>query len=100
LAAIPTGLTSAANATLSVEWYNNAAGNPDRLADQLQLLYYDETQKSPVFLGNMGQRADAAITVTVPPYMSGKMVHVWIAFLSQDEMEASLSAYAGSVQIT
>lgn len=100
LAAIPTGLSSAAATTLSVEWYNNAAGDPDRLADQLQLLYFEETQKSPVFLGNMGERADASMTVTVPPYLSGKTVHVWIAFLSQDGMEVSLSTYVGSVQIT
>lgn len=99
LAAIPTGLSSTTAATLSVEWYNNAAGNPDRLTDQLQVLYYDETQKSPVFLGNMAERTDTTLSVQVPPYMSGKQVHVWIAFLSQDALEASLSAYAGSVEI-
>lgn len=100
LAAIPTGLSATAPATLSVEWYNNAAGDPDRLADQLQLLYYDETQKSPVFLSNMAERTDTTMTVNVPPYMSGRLVHVWMAFLSQDGMEASLSSYAGSIEIT
>ena len=99
LAAVPTGVDSAAVGALTVEWYNNAGGNPDRLQDQLQLLYYDESQKSPVFLENLGERTDTTITVNVPPYFSGKEVHAWIAFRSQDGMEVSISAYAGSVVI-
>lgn len=99
LAPIPTGLSSAAAGTFTVEWYNNAAGDPDRLADQLQLLYFDETQKGPVFLGNMAERTDTTLTVSVPPYMSGRHVHVWIAFLSPDGIESSLSSYAGSIEI-
>lgn len=99
LAAVPTGIESSVAGALTVDWYNNAGGNPDRLADQLQLLYYDESQKSPVFLENLGERTDTTVTVNVPPYMSGKEVHVWIAFRSQDGMEVSISAYAGSVLI-
>lgn len=99
LAAVPTGIDSAAVGSLTVEWYNNAGGNPERLTDELQLLYYDESQKSPVFLENLGERTDTTLTVTLPPYMSGKEVHVWIAFRSQDGIESSVSAYAGSVVI-
>lgn len=40
LAPIPTGLSSAAAGTFRVEWYNNAAGDPDRMADQLQFAVF------------------------------------------------------------
>ena len=99
LAAVPTGIDSATVGALSVEWYNNSGANPDRLADQLQLLYYEESHKSPVFLENLGERTDTTVTVPLPPYLSGKELHVWIAFRSQDGVESSISAYAGSVVI-
>lgn len=100
LAPIPTDIRSDNPAEITVEWYNNAAGNPDRLTDKLQLLYYDSTQKSPVFLGNMAERTDTQITVNVPPYLTGKELQVWIAFLSEDGMQASVSSYAGSVLVS
>lgn len=99
LAPIPTGLTSPAAGSFEVEWYNNAAGDPDRETDQLQLLYMAEGQKSPVFIENMGERIDTTLTVTVPPNLQGKMVHVWIAFRALDMMQVSLSAYVGSVMV-
>ncbi|WP_394332924.1 DUF6266 family protein [Epilithonimonas mollis] len=47
----------------------------------------------------MGERTDTTLTVSVPPYMSGRQIHVWIAFLSADGIESSLSSYAGSIEI-
>lgn len=99
LAPIPTGLASPAVGVFEVEWYNNAAGDTDREADQLQLLYLAAGEKSPIFIENMGERTDTTITVNVPPNLQGKMIYVWMAFRSQDMIQVSLSSYVGSVNV-
>jgi len=100
LAAIPTGLSSPSAGSFTVEWYNNAAGDPDRETDQLQLLYVAEGEKSPLFIENMGERRDTTLTVNIPPNLQGKMIHVWITFRSQDMIQVSLSSYFGSVMVS
>lgn len=100
LAAVPTGLASPAAGTLKLDWYNNGGGNPPRETDQLMLLYVAEGARSPVLMENMAARADATVSVTVPPNLIGKKVHAWMAFRSQDLMEVSVSSYIGTVTIT
>jgi len=99
MAPVITGLTSPAAGTFVIDWYNNAAGDPDREADQLQMLYLAAGEKSPIFIENMAERLDTTLTVNVPPNLQGKEVHVWVAFRSQDFVQVSLSAYAGSILI-
>lgn len=100
LAAVPTGLASPDAGTLKLDWYNNGGGNPPRETDQLMLLYVAEGARSPVLMENMAARADATVSVTVPPNLIGKKVHAWMAFRSQDLMEVSVSSYIGTVTIT
>ena len=97
LAAVPTALTVALAGSFTVDWFNNAAGNLDREADELQILYYAENEKKPIFLENAGLRADGTIDIPVAPTLQGKTIHVWIAFRSTILLEASTSAYVGSV---
>jgi len=67
LAPVPTGLQSANARKFEVEWYNNSSGDFDREGDQLQLLYLAAGENNPVFIKNMGERADTSLTVNVPP---------------------------------
>lgn len=100
LTAIPTAVSTPAAATFQVQWFNNSGGNPDREADQLQLLYYAEGDLKPVLLENAAVRLDTLLDVALPPAFTGKTVHVWIAFRSDDLMSVSVSSYAGSIVIT
>ena len=97
LAAIPTVLTAPAVGSFTVEWFDNSGGIVERETDQLQLLYYAENEKKPVFLENSGERNDLTYTVPVAPNLQGKTLHVWIAFRTLDLVETSTSSYVGSV---
>ena len=97
LAANPTALTATVAGSFTIDWFNNAAGNTEREADDLQILYYAVNEKKPIFLENAGIRADGTIDIPVAPTLQGKMLHVWIAFRSTVLMEASTSAYVGTV---
>ena len=97
LAANPTALTATVAGNFTIDWFNNAAGNPEREIDELQVLYYAVDEKKPIFLENAGLRADGTIDIPVAPTLQGKTLHVWIAFRSTVLMEASTSAYVGTV---
>ena len=97
LAAIPTALTAPAVGSFTVEWFDNSGGIAERETDQLQLLYYAENEKKPVFLENSGERNDLTLNVPVAPNLQGKTLHVWIVFRTLDLVETSTSSYVGSV---
>ena len=98
--AVPVGLTAPAANSFTVEWFDNSEGDAAREADQLQLLYYAEDERKSVFLSNAATRADATYTAAVAPNLSGKTVHVWIAFRGDLPLKVSNSSYVGSVLIT
>lgn len=100
LAAVPVGLTAAAANTFTVDWFDNSEGNPAREADQLQLLYYAEDERKSVFLSNAATRLDGTYTASLAPNLSGKTVHVWMAFRGDEPLKVSNSAYVGSIAIT
>ena len=97
LAAIPTALTAPVLGSFTVDWFDNSGGVAVRETDQLQLLYYAENEKKPVFLENSGERNDLTIVIPVAPNLQGKTLHVWIAFRSLDLLDTSTSSYVGSV---
>lgn len=100
LAVIPTRLTSPVAGSLTVDWFNNAGADPDREGDQLQLLYFGEDELKPIFMENIAERQDGTFTVSLPPNLQGKNVHVWMAFRTSDLKTVSNSAYVGRVIIT
>lgn len=97
LAANPTALTATVAGSFTIDWFNNAAGNADREVDDLLVLFYAENDKKPIFLENAAVRADGTIDIPVAPTLQGKAIHVWIAFRSTILLEASTSAYVGSI---
>lgn len=99
LGPVPTMISSPAAATLKVDWSDNSAGNAIRADDQLQLLYLPEGDRKTVFLQNLAARSAGTFTVNVPTYLTGKTLHVWMAFLSTDGLTVSDSAYMGTTVI-
>lgn len=100
LAAIPTVLSSPLAGSFSIEWFDNSGADPDRLTDQLQLLYFADDELKPIFMENIAARQDALASVAVPPNLVGKTLHVWIAFRDVLMKEVSGSSYVGPVLIT
>lgn len=100
LSAIPTGLTSPTPLSFTLTWFDNSGGDPFREDDQLQLLYIAEDDAKPVFIENSALRADATVTINLPPNFLAKTVHVWLAFQSDAPQLVSFSVYVGSIVIT
>lgn len=96
---IPAQLTSANSESLTLAWIDNAAENPECSADQLQILYCSEGEKTPVFIENAAKRRDTTFTITLPSSLSGITLHVWMAFRTITHTEVSASAYVGSIVI-
>ena len=96
---VPAQLTSAEPEWLTLTWVDNAAGNPERATDQVQLLYCVGGEKTPVFIENAARRSDAVFTLALPPGLSGKTLHVWMAFRNVAQTEVSDSAYCDSLVI-
>lgn len=100
LNAMPTGLTSPTAGTFTLQWFNNAAGDAVRETDLLQVVYIAEDEAKSSFLSNVAQRQDETFQAALPPSLSGKKVHVWMAFKAADSSAASSSAYVGSIVIS
>src|SRR5690606_9567438 len=98
--AIPVGLIAGTANSFTVNWFANSDGDAAREADQLHLLYFAVAERKSVFLSNSATRADATYTAAVAPNLSGKTVHVWIAFRGDLPLKVSNSSYVGSVLIT
>lgn len=100
LSAVPSALTAPAAASFMVEWFDNSAGDAERETDQLQLVYFAENGAKSVFLENAAQRQDGTFTVSVAPNLSGRTVHVWMAFRDTEKLSVSSSVYVGSIPVT
>ena len=100
LGVTPSGISSVNPGAFKVDWINNAAGNPEREADLLQIVYIAEDEVKSLFVENAAQRMDATFEVTVSPALTGKTVHVWMAFKEANNLSASVSVYVGNVVIT
>jgi len=97
---IITGLASPAANSVQIQWYNNAAGDPDREADQAQILYVAEGNVHSVFLENAASRLDTELDISLSPDWQGKTIHMWLAFRTDDLLMVSGSVYAGSVVVS
>lgn len=99
LAPIATAISSPAAQQIKVEWYNNAGGNRNREADQIQILCAIEEQQDTILFQNQAQRSDLEATFTLPPTASGKTAHIYIAFLDGTGTIASNSSYVGQITV-
>ena len=98
--AIATGLTSAAANSFTLQWMDNSGGNPVLQTDRAQILYAAEGENTSVFMENVATRLEGTFTAPLTPDWSGKTVHVWLAFLADDDSAVSNSIYAGSVVVS
>ncbi|MFC0345935.1 DUF6266 family protein [Epilithonimonas hispanica] len=96
---IPTAIASPVAQQLSLEWYNNSAGNLDRESDLAQILCAIEGEANTIFFQTQIKRSETETTLTLPPNASGKEVHVYIAFCDNLLTQVSNSVYVGSVTL-
>lgn len=97
----PTGISSPAALTLQIDWENNAQGSPSE-TDQLVVLLAEDQQLAggSLFLITNTTRQELTHQLTLLPRYENKEMHVWIAFLSENEDYVSNSTYIGTVLIS
>jgi len=92
--------TPAAGTKIDFTWVNNSGQGQAKDNDQLIIAVYEATTKSTVYSLNSGKRVDGSGTITLPAYLSGLTVHVWIAFASENQKLYATSVYMGEVVLT
>lgn len=98
---LPMAISSPAASKIQIDWDNNASGT-DAENDYLVILLAEdeELDSETIFLEPTVQRKDLSYTFSVLPRYQNKEMHVWIAFVNEDNLFASNSTYIGSILIT
>ena len=86
-------------AEIDFAWADNSAANLAQTTDKAVLLVYGETSKQFVF-EDTATRASVGATMQLPPNFTGETVHVWMAFFSANDKQASTSVYLGTVVVS
>ncbi|QTV06616.1 DUF6266 family protein [Faecalibacter bovis] len=96
----PTAISSPNPYTLQIDWENNTAGTSDE-DDYLVVLLAEDEQldAQTVFYKTTTKRIDETIQLTLLPRYQNKDMHVWIAFVNNEDLYASNSIYIGSITI-
>lgn len=92
--------TPSAGTKIDFTWVNNAGQGQAKDNDQFIIAVYEATSKSTVYSLNAGKRLDGSGTITLPAYLSGLTVQVWIAFVSENQKLYATSVYMGEVVLT
>ncbi|MDK7675613.1 DUF6266 family protein [Weeksella virosa] len=85
------------NDTLEINWQNNAGSITERENDWLQVLIATEGEANTIFLENAAKRSAETFTAIIPSIQSGKTIHLWLSFRSEDNSEVANSFYAGTL---
>lgn len=100
---LPPALNQAAASTVPgtilFTWDDNSDEMGALATDPNLLLVYNPVKNQAVFFKDLGARADATQSVTVPHSFSGDLVHCYIAFETADGSEQSNSNYAGAITV-
>lgn len=83
--------------SLDIIWQDNSGGDQERQSDLAQVLIAAEGETFTFFVENAAIRSQGSYTANLPFSFQGKVLHVWLAFRSEDGASVSNSQYAGSI---
>lgn len=84
------------DAGVHFSWIDNSNGNHARKYDQAMLMAYDVDNKMAFFETSGARRFKERESLEIPAAYKGRTFHTWMAFISDDRMEISMSSYCGS----
>ncbi len=94
---IPTSISLSETNKLIINWEDNSAGDTERENDLLQVLLVPEGSMITYFAENATTRSAQTYGYSLYGPLIGKTLHVYFAFKSADQKQASTSVYAGSI---
>src|SRR5690606_1383437 len=80
-----------------ISWQDNSNNNPNRATDLLQILLAYNDDYTTYFFQDAAPRSAQSYTLTLPANLQNKTLHLYLAFKSLDNTQASNSVYAGSI---
>ncbi|WP_293782943.1 DUF6266 family protein [uncultured Pedobacter sp.] len=84
------------DAGVHFSWRDNSNGYHNRKYDQVMLMAYDVENKMAFFETSGARRFKERESLEIPSLYKEKTFHTWMAFISDDRMEISMSTYCGS----
>ena len=98
---LPTAISSPEPLKIQIDWENNAAGTTAEDDNLVILLAEDNALSSgSLFFQTTYKRVDETGQLTLLPRYQNKDMHVWIAFVDEDQRHASNSIYIGQITVT
>lgn len=97
----PTAISSPDPLKIQIDWENNGAGTTSE-NDYLVVLLAEDNDLSngSLFLPTTITRFEETHTLTLLPRYQNKSMHIWIAFVNEDDLYASNSIYIGQITVT
>lgn len=92
--------TSVAGTKIDFTWENNSGQGQAKDNDRLIVAVYEPTTKASIYSLDSGNRGTGSGSLTLPTYLTGLTVQVWIAFVSEDYKLYATSTYMGEVILT
>lgn len=98
---LPMAISSPEAFKIQIDWDNNASG-ADAENDYLVILLAEDVEldSETIFLEPVVQRKDLTYEFSLLPRYQNKEMHVWMAFVNEDNLFASNSTYIGAVLVT
>ncbi|WP_177766263.1 DUF6266 family protein [Flavobacterium sp. I3-2] len=97
----PIGLASSSALTIEISWDNNAQGTPAENDTLVVLLAEDQAlNNNTLFFTTNIDRSQENYELTLLSRYQGIQMHVWIAFINQEQTKTSNSVYLGTVTVT
>jgi len=93
----PAAVSTAAG-KIGFSWTNNSGIGAARPEDRSILVAYCPELKQSLFTASGAARSTGSAVLNVPAF-SGKLVHSWIAFISENGREVSTSIYTGQLNV-
>ena len=88
-----------ADQEVDFRWDDNSGQGSAAANDKvLAVLYCPEEDLFQIY-NPLGERAEETATIKLPAFFSGKEMHVWACVVSDNDKDASISTYLGSITI-
>ena len=91
-------VSSATAGLLTVSWENNSASGTAKATDKAVLVVYNPSRTEVLYTSEGSSRDLGMQSFSFPANYSGQTVHVWISFISQNQV-MSTSIYAGNAEL-
>jgi len=92
-------ITSLPNQELKLDWTDNSGQGSAKDTDVMLVVLYSPGQDLFHIFNPAALRGQTTVTLTVPGFFRGDEVHIWVAMVTEDRKEASVSSYLGTADI-